>query len=223
MEIVQLKDIDEFLSLFRLKDKQISVKIAPGNNDFYHEKRKRLDAQILGIISSNIKCNIVEIGTSKGFGTYNIAINTNSNVWTVNIHPDDTKESGKFTTHFPQVDEIGYIYRSDGLSNIIQILKNTKHWNPSEDDIKNLDMIYIDGCHDSDFVYNDTKKLLKFINEDGFILWHDFCPELRSKFPHIDSVMEGIERLFNENILIGTIYTVKGSWIGVFKFRGNLL
>jgi len=40
--------------------------------------------------------------------------------------------------------------------------------------LKNADVILIDGCHDYDGVLRDTKASLYLIKKGGFIFWHDF-------------------------------------------------
>lgn len=217
MNIVSLNSVNDLLFELKLRKRDINLKLRSIDNP-YHIIREKLDAEIIASIASSINGNVVEIGTHEGWSTFNIAANNpKAIVWTLNIHPDHAKESGILVTDILPIDKIGTIYKKAKLTNIRQILKNSKFWNPDNDKINDIKMIFIDGCHDTEFVYQDTKKLLKYLNKGSFILWHDFCPNMRDKFNWIDSVMKGVERLYKEGLLDQPIFHVKDSWIGVTR------
>ena len=113
------------------------------------------------------------------------------------------------------VEEIGSFYRQHDFSNIKQIYANTKYW-LVPDALKDLSLVYIDGCHDTDFVYSDTKLIFDHVKPGGFILWHDFSPLYRAEFNWIDAAMQGVERAVREEIVQGEILHVKDSWIGIW-------
>jgi predicted O-methyltransferase YrrM len=184
-----------------------------------NERRIR-DAESIGVVMRNAHPLIaLEIGTAEGHGTVLMAENApNSKIYTVNIPPEEI-ESGKggvLTTFAPEREKIGSFYRSKGLQNITQIYANTATWAP---DIGVIDVAFIDGCHDSDFVYNDTKKITKNMKPGSFILWHDFNIGLMKKFGWIDSVCQGVEWLYDDKIISGPIFQIRDSWVGIYRVQ----
>ena len=182
--------------------------------------RRLRDAEVLGAACCNGDPKILlEIGTFLGETTSLMARNApNGTVYTVNIPPEEIAEGGKNVTCVPSKDEIGKYYRQQGFTNIRQILANTKTWEP---DFGPIDIAFIDGCHDADFVYNDTKKILKKCKPGSIILWHDFAPELAPVYPWIAEVCAGIDNLFAQGLLKGRILHLQDSWIGLYQVPDN--
>jgi hypothetical protein len=183
-------------------------------------QRRLRDAQSIATVARNARAGtIVEIGTAEGLGTALIALNAPSaRVYTVNIPPEDIErgEGGELTTIAMQRDAIGRAYRERGLTNVTQILQNTATWKP---DLGRVDLAVIDGCHDTEFVYSDTAKILACAGSGTFILWHDFNLELVRKFDWIRSVCLGVERLYRNGLLKGKMYHVRDSWVGVYRVQ----
>jgi predicted O-methyltransferase YrrM len=180
-----------------------------------HERRMR-DAEVIGAACANEGRKILlEIGTGRGLTTALMAENApHATVHTVNIPPDEIVEGGRFTTFAPSLDEIGSYVRERQLSNVAQIFANTAQWEP---DFGPLDVAFIDGCHDADFVYHDTRKVLAHCREGAVILWHDFHPGLVRVYPWIGSVAAGIDRLFRDGLLRGRVLHLQDSWVGLYR------
>ena len=179
--------------------------------------RRRLDAEVLSLVAANVPAGkMLDIGTYLGHSAARMAVNSpQSLVYTVNIHPDELLAGGEFVTGAPSVEEIGSFYREKGLSNIRQIFANTKNWQiPPE--ICDLSLVYVDGCHDTDCVYHDTRLVLDRVIKGGFILWHDCSSVYRGNYAWIDTAMQGIERLLTEGLITPYILNVKHSWIGLW-------
>lgn len=141
--------------------------------------------------------------------------------FTVNIPPEEivSGEGGKLTTVALEREKIGIAYRERNLGNITQIYANTAKWEPA---IGDIDIAYIDGCHDTEFVYNDTHKILKYMKPGGFILWHDFNLELVKKYHWINSVCLGVEKLYRDGLINGRILHIRDSWVGIYRVgEGN--
>jgi predicted O-methyltransferase YrrM len=185
-----------------------------------NERRIR-DAETIGAVARNANPRVcVEIGTSTGHSTALIAANApQAQVYTVNIPPEAIAagEGGKMTTEALEREEIGVYYQKRGLTNITQILANTAQWEP---EMAFIDVAYIDGSHDTQFVYHDTLKLLKKMHPGSFILWHDFNPSLARKYRWIYSVCMGVEKLFEDGIIQGRLLHVRDSWVGVYRVGG---
>lgn len=182
-----------------------------------NERRLR-DAEVLATVFKNCNAKIaLEIGTSTGRGTSLIAANAkNTKIYTVNIPPEEilNGEGGVLTTIALEKEKIGFEYREKGFTNIEQIFANTKTWEPN---IGTIDVAFIDGCHDTEFVINDTIKVIKHMKPGSIILWHDFNPDLIQKHGWIRDVCLGIEALYKKKILTNKIYHLKDSWIGIYQ------
>jgi hypothetical protein len=183
--------------------------------------RRLHDAEVIGTVMSNADAaEALEIGTSYGRNTALMARSApNTLVHTINIAPEDIErgEGGKFTTGGLSREQIGSYYREQGCEKVHQILANSATWKP---DIGPIGVAYIDGCHDAEFVYNDTLKVLSIAEPGAFILWHDFNPGLVRKYEWIHSVCTGIEALFREGKLSGRLYHLRDSWVGLYRVPG---
>ncbi len=180
--------------------------------------RRRRDAEVLSLVAANVQPGkLLDIGTHFGRSAARMAVNSpQSMVYTVNIHPDEYAQGGTLTTECLSVEEIGSYYREKGLTNLTQIYANTKNW-IVPDYINDLSLVYVDGCHDKEFVYSDTRLIIDRIISGGFILWHDCSPIYRKQFHWIEEAMQGIERLLSEGIIRGSILNVRNSWIGIWR------
>ncbi|QWV99035.1 class I SAM-dependent methyltransferase [Geomonas nitrogeniifigens] len=195
--------------------------------DHFHEfqyledlnNRRLLDAAVIGGACCNGTPRIIlEIGTSHGRTTGLIAQNApEATVYTVNIPPEEIAQGGRNVTFAPSRDEIGSYYREKGLANVRQIFANTARWEP---DFGPIDVAFIDGCHDADFVYHDTRKVLKRCRPGSIVIWHDFNPELAKVYGWINDVCTGVERLYADRLLTGRILHLQDSWTGLYLVPG---
>lgn len=178
--------------------------------------RRIRDAQVIAGACCNVEAKIVlEIGTAGGHTTAVMAENApNATVYTVNIPPEDITQGGKLTTYAPDRDEIGKYYRDRGCSNVNQILANTAVWEPA---FGPIDVAFVDGSHDAEFVFNDTVKILRRCRPGSLLIWHDFCPSLMMVSSSKGNVCAGIERLFRKRIIRGPIYHLRDSWVGIMQ------
>ena len=166
--------------------------------------RRIRDAEVVGAACCNGDPKILlEIGTGSGRTTALMARNApDATVYTVNIPPE----------------EIGRHYREAGLTNVRQVLANTLRWEP---DFGPIDVAFIDGCHDAEFVYSDTKKILAKCRPGSLVLWHDFAPDLVQTYHWIQEVCLGVERLFAEGLVRGRILHLQDSWVGLYRVPGD--
>ncbi len=178
--------------------------------------RRIRDAEVVGAACCNGDPKILlEIGTAHGRTTTLMARNApRGTVYTVNIPPAEIAEGGRNVTFAPSKEEIGRHYREHGCDNVRQIFANTRDWEP---DFGPIDVAFIDGCHDAEFVFNDTRKVLAASKPGSLVLWHDFNPELAPVYPWIREVCLGLERLHAAGLLRGRILHLQDSWVGLYR------
>jgi hypothetical protein len=193
---------------------------APHLHDFdympdLNERRVRDAESLLGVCCNASAKTIVEIGTSTGRTTALMARNApDATIHTVNIPPEEIAEGGTLVTNAFSREDIGREYREQGCSNVRQIFANTAKWEPA---IGPIDVAFVDGCHDTDFVFNDSRKLLAHMKPGAFLLWHDFHPALVEQYGWIRSVCLGVERLYERGLIKGPILHLRDSWIGIYQ------
>jgi predicted O-methyltransferase YrrM len=140
---------------------------------------------------------IVEIGTSEGRTTLNLALNAppDAEIITFDLPPELTGEHRKHSgPNYRQMDieEPGVLFRDHPVASKIKLIlaDSTKFdWTPYE---RSVDFVFIDGAHDYESVRKDTENALKIIRPGGVIVWHDYgvwegvtrcLDELRKQFP----------------------------------------
>lgn len=220
--VIELNNVQELKKVFDWHLDPILDR--PDIHDFdyvedVNERRVR-DAEALATVMRNTNPAVaVEIGTSTGLGTVLMAANApDAKIYTVNIPPEEIEagEGGQLTTVSLTRDEIGKEYRARNLRNIVQVYANTTRWEP---DVGSIDIAFIDGAHDTEFVINDTLKVLRYVRAGGFVLWHDFNPVLVDKFHWIRSVCMGVEQLYRRKALQGRIFHIRDSWVGIYRVQ----
>lgn len=185
-------------------------------------QRRLRDAEVvLSACCNGQPRTILEIGTGYGDMTALMAQHApHATVFTVNIPPEQIAEGGHATSFAPDRQQIGRAYKSARCPNVQQILANTANWEP---DFGTIDVAFIDGCHDADFVYNDTKKVLRRCRPGSLILWHDFAPHLVETFDWVASVCRGVERLYRDGLIRGRILHLQDSWVGLYRVPAQAL
>lgn len=218
--VIELNNYRELKKIFGWKKDPIMER--PDIYDYEYledvNERRIRDAECFATIMRNVNPKVaLEIGTANGMGTLLMSVNApESKIYTVNILPEEihSGEGGNFTTVALDQEKIGVAFKERKVSSIKQIYANTATWEP---DIGTIDVAFIDGCHDTEFVYNDTIKIIKHMKTGSFVLWHDFNLDLVKKYKWIQSVCLGVEKLFEDGLLKGRIFHVKDSWIGIYK------
>ncbi|HUI30638.1 MAG TPA: class I SAM-dependent methyltransferase [Candidatus Acidoferrales bacterium] len=219
-KVIQLNSVQELKKVFGWTENPVLDR--PDIREFdsvddVNERRLR-DAESLGTVLINLKPRVaLEIGTANGMGTVLIAANApGSEIYTINIPPEEvlSGKGGKLTTVALEREKIGIEYKKRNLTNVHQILANTATWSP---EIGKIDFAFVDGCHDKEFVFNDTRKVLDNSHKNSFILWHDFSLGLVKNYKWIDEVCSGVEKLYRKGYLTGYIFHVRDSWVGVYR------
>ncbi|MCB0264522.1 MAG: class I SAM-dependent methyltransferase [Calditrichaeota bacterium] len=133
---------------------------------------------------------IFEIGTMNGRTTLNMALNApdDCEIFTLDL-PADAAENTKFNIskrYLRLVDKAqsGELFANKSAIDFpcIQLIKQLYGDSGTFDFSRfenSIDVVFIDGSHDFDYVLNDSEIALKLLrNGKGIILWHDYRPEI---------------------------------------------
>lgn len=222
--VIRVNDIREVNRIFRWHHDPLLDRSDIYDFEYIEDvnERRIRDAECLATVAANVSARtVLEIGTASGRATTLLALNApDASIYTVNISPEEiaSGQGGKLTTIALEREKIGAEFRRRNLTNITQIYANTATWEP---DIGMIDIAFIDGCHDADFVFNDTVKILRHMRPGGFILWHDFNPDLVQQYHWIRCVCRGLERLCRKGYIRGRIIHVRDSWTGIYQVPFN--
>jgi cephalosporin hydroxylase len=219
-KVIELNNFKELMKVFNWKEDPILNR--PDMYDFDYvedanERRVRDSESIATVVHNLYPDTVVEIGTANGMGTILLAENASKGtIFTINIPPDEiiSGEGGHSTTAAIEIENIGIEYKKRDYKNVRQIYANTAKWVP---EMERINVAFIDGCHDTWFVVNDTKKVLEKMKPGDFILWHDFNLDLVKKYYWINDVVLGVEQLYREGYLKGRIFHIRDSWIGIYQ------
>ncbi len=218
--VIELNNVQELKKAFKWQLDPILDRPDVYDYDYIEDANERRvrDAESLGTVMRNAGGKTaLEIGTANGMGTVLMAANApETKIYTINIDPEEalTGEGGKLITVAMQREEVGVEFRKRNLKNVEQIYANTATWEPN---IGQINVAFVDGSHDTEFVYNDTRKLLPFMPKGSFILWHDCNLELTKKYNWIESVCLGIEKLYQDGYLHGRTFHIRDSWVGIYQ------
>jgi len=221
--VIELKDVQELMKLFHWNQPPQLDDASVYQTDRIEDVNERLnrDAEVIGCIMRNTRpACAIEIGTLHGVTTALMAMNSpESNIKTVNILPEDVVSGagGDMTTVAITKDDIGSYFRARNYKNIEQIYANTAVWTPKDSGIDKLNFAFIDGCHDAEFVYNDTRKLLQHMPSGSFVLWHDFNLEQVWNHRWVWDVCMGVEQLMAAGLIWGRIFHVRDSVVGIYR------
>ncbi len=160
---------------------------------------------ICGIIHAFQIKSVLEIGTFDGNTTLNIAANLpdDGSVTTVDLPLDwngryeiDVSKENHNVTKRPTVG-IQFL-NSEENKKIIQVYGDTAKldWqslNPP------FDLIFIDGCHDFNYVKSDTNNAISCLSDKGIIIWHDYA-----MMDEVSRAVDGFSGTMNIMIVEGT-------------------
>ncbi len=147
-------------------------------------------AVICAIVKRERPGAIFEIGTMNGRTTLNMALNApeHARIYTLDLPKTEVAQTKypiskryQKLVDKPQSGELFLKYSPEQLpavGNIIQLYGDSGQFDftPYRNSI---DLVFIDGSHDYDYVLNDSEAALTLLREGkGVILWHDYRPGL---------------------------------------------
>ena len=138
------------------------------------------DQKAIYYLIKGLKINsVLEIGTHIGVSTYYFAnalkdVDNDYNIVTVDII-DVNDINIKHWKNFGATNSPLSLMEIGGLSDNVEFIKSN-----SVDYMKsctqNFDLIFLDGSHEAEVVYNEIPLALSLLNPNGIILLHDYYP-----------------------------------------------
>lgn len=173
----------------------------------------------LVIISQLVKQSkpekIFEIGTFDGRTTLNMAKNSpaSSKIFTLDLGSEEIEELSK-TPHgdrkFIGKVEAGWRFiGKQGSEKISQLYGDSTKFNFQEFFGK-INLLFIDGAHQYEYVLKDSDTALKFMAPEGIILWHDY----NTSWP---GVTKALNELYNQNPHFKNLKYISGTSLVYLK------
>ncbi len=170
-------------------------------------------------------CSYFEIGTWRGESVANIA-SIAKECYTLNLSSSELKSLNLDNDYISQ---IGLF--SKQFKNVTHLEGNSLHYDFSKLN-KKFDLIFIDGNHHYEYVFNDTKKVFEsLIHENSIVVWHDYAynPEkIRSEVASaiLDAVPEHLHQfLYHPEGTMSALYihrVIKGKTFKNHMIPDNL-
>jgi predicted O-methyltransferase YrrM len=138
----------------------------------------------MACLAKVVRAPIVEFGTFTGLCTYNMALNTDQKIYTIDYGCDvDPSNSQKYGYYIP-----GDEFRKTEVEDRIELIIGDSR----EVDLSHLNgtigLVFIDGGHSREVVTSDTRKAFDLIRTDGMIVWDD-CSE---DWPEVGEALRAI-------------------------------
>jgi len=130
---------------------------------------------ILALAKSRRARRVFEFGTFDGKTSANLAVNLDAEaeIVTIDIEPTQSVRLpiGKKDLKFVRKERVGI--KSSGAMNIMQLYGDTAQFDfsPSHG---TRDLVFVDACHEYEYVRNDTDIALRLSCSGGLIIWHDY-------------------------------------------------
>lgn len=116
---------------------------------------------------------VFEIGTFWGLSLVEFSrMLPGAELHSLNILPEQV-EGQPAQGEILELDRIGWYARSKGVP-YTQHLGDSRHFDYARLPIP-VDVAFIDGRHEYDYIRNDTDKVLPLIESGGVIAWHDYA------------------------------------------------
>jgi predicted O-methyltransferase YrrM len=157
----------------------------------------------IGYLVNNINpVTIFEIGTFVGRTTRLFALNTNKDCMIYTLDLPQNLVSHSIGSDYKILPESTKIFQLSGDS---QSFDFSPYYGKA-------DFVWVDACHDYEYVKKDTENALKICKQDGWIAWHDyrvtawwsgvtkFVREFSKEYPQIMHIKGTTTAIMQKNI-----------------------
>jgi len=122
---------------------------------------------------------IFEIGTFKGITTTHLALNSEAEVYTLDVPREMAANLSGYSPGDLELlqprEAIGETYRPFNKNGQIQQLFGDSRLFDYQPYLGSMDLVLVDGCHIYDGVLSDSQKAFDLLGERGAVMWHDFA------------------------------------------------
>ena len=122
---------------------------------------------------------VFEIGTYLGETTLQLAVNSNAEVYTLDLPPRGHRSYVGPKIRDPELDVypdyLGIRFQNSPYAERIHQLYGDSQAYDFTPYYSTADLVLVDGCHHYEFVLRDTQNALKIIRPNGIIVWHDYA------------------------------------------------
>jgi predicted O-methyltransferase YrrM len=133
---------------------------------------------LLRIVRWLLPKRIFEIGTFQGVTTAHMALNSDAEIFTLDLPRDLATQTNGYSPAdlalLQSREEIGKRYRAlNSNGRVHQLFGNSRTFDyaPYQG---SMDLVLVDACHLFDYVMSDSRNAFKLLRETGAVLWHDF-------------------------------------------------
>jgi predicted O-methyltransferase YrrM len=136
-----------------------------------------LEQLILISIAKQRNCKrVFEMGTFDGKTSANFALNLpDAEIVTIDLPADQVDRTslpiGRYDMTYIKKDRIGG--KATEFKGIVQLYGDTAKFDFSPW-YGTCDLVFVDACHEYEYVLNDSEIALKLLVEGGVVLWHDY-------------------------------------------------
>jgi hypothetical protein len=156
---------------------------------------------------------IFEIGTSAGITTAHMALNSEAEIYTLDLPREMAIEINDYSpgdlSLLQPRDQIGRAYRPFNPNGQIRQLFGDSRAFDFTPYHRSVDLVFVDGCHVFEGVLADSRNAFDLLGDSGTILWHDFAS--------LRDVTRAVKRLAND----WPIYHIEGTWLAMYV-RGDV-
>lgn len=157
---------------------------------------------------------VFEIGTFNGVTTANITVNTDADVYTLDLPLDMARNLKHYDRPERDVvrarDQIGKFHRRFDCSGRIHQLYGDSCTFDFRPYFGGMDLVIVDACHMYDYVINDSQNALKLLSHNGAVVWHDFANS-----PDVTTALRRLAGRYS-------LFHIEGTWLALYV-RGDLL
>jgi len=154
---------------------------------------------------------IFEIGTFQGATTAHLALNSDAQIYTLDLPRDMATDLKGYTSSDAALlqarDQIGGFYRQSNHDGRIHQLFGDSRSFDYRAYYGSADLVLVDACHLYDYVISDSNQAFRLLGPRGVIVWHDLG--------NSRDVLRALQKISRES----RVYHVEGSAIA-FHPRG---
>jgi len=155
---------------------------------------------------------IFEIGTFQGITTTHLALNSQAEVYTLDVPREMTANLDGYSPGDLELlrprEAIGKMYRPFNKEGQIRQLFGDSRLFDYRPYLGSMDLVLVDGCHVYEGVLSDSQRAFDLLGKSGAILWHDFA--------NLRDVTRAVRMLARE----WPIYHIEGTFLAMYV-RGD--